>query len=159
MDVKKQIIALSYKLFGNLIEKNEIDKISLCTDLKEELKFSNIHLSLIEYLCVALFCSCACFVISTPIISVFILLITEEVFFGLFLAIFGSFFLCVVVCVGFYFLPFMLKGEQNKRIDDILPFAMSYLTIMAGSQNPSVSMFKTISRFDEYGEVSDEAKK
>lgn len=47
--------------------------------------------------------------------------------------------------------------KEKKRIDDMLPFATLYLATIAGSGTPAVGMFKTLSKFKEYGEIAEEA--
>ena len=157
-DFKEQVIAFAYGLFGKYIEdyisqKREFNK------LRDDVKISNIGMTLTEFLCLIVMTGIVCFVVGTPFLSIFIYLVTQDVFFALFLSVFGALFSSFFISFSLLYIPSMMKGERNKRIEDVLPFALSYLSIMAGAQNPSVSMFKTISKFDEYGEISVEAKK
>ena len=157
-DLKEQAIAFTYGLFGKYIEDYVSEKKEF-KKLKEDIQISNIGMTLAEFLCLVVTAGIICFVIGTPFLSIFIYLVTQDIFFALFLSVFGALFSSFLISFSLLYIPNMMRGERNKKIEDVLPFALSYLSIMAGSQNPSVSLFKTIAKFNEYGEVSIEAKK
>ncbi|RLG15131.1 MAG: hypothetical protein DRN66_00125 [Candidatus Nanohalarchaeota archaeon] len=157
-DLKDQIINFTYNIYGKYIEEY-VSKNKDFDELKNNIKISGINLTLTEFLCLTLLATALCFVFTTPLASIVIYLITENLFFALFLSVFVSFFFSLMMMFGILYIPYFIKGDRNKKIDDILPFALSYLSVMAGAHNPSVSIFKTIAQFNEYGEVSIEAKK
>lgn len=157
LTLKEQVITLAYQLLGKNIEGYVSNNESF-NNLRANVKISNIGMTLTEYLSLSIIGVLLSFVFATPILSVFIYFITMDLFFSVFLSLFSAFFISFGVLSVFLVIPSMIRGEREKKIEDILPFALSYLTIMASAQNPSVSMFKTLARFSEYGEVSVEAR-
>ena len=57
-----------------------------------------------------------------------------------------------------YFYPAIIAGERQKKIDNTLPFSTIYMSTIARSGFPPQDIFKMISRFKEYGEISTEAQ-
>ncbi|MEK6923518.1 MAG: type II secretion system F family protein [Nanoarchaeota archaeon] len=57
-----------------------------------------------------------------------------------------------------YFYPAVIAGERQKKIDNTLPFSTIYMSTIARSGFPPQDIFKMISRFKEYGEISTEAQ-
>jgi flagellar protein FlaJ len=53
----------------------------------------------------------------------------------------------------------MASGKRKKSIDASLPFGTTYLATIASSGAPPVAMFKILSQFSEYGELSKETGK
>ena len=52
-----------------------------------------------------------------------------------------------------------IKGKRKKDIESALPFATTYMATIANSGAPPITMFKVISQFEEYGEISKEVEK
>lgn len=57
-----------------------------------------------------------------------------------------------------YFYPAIVAGERQKKMDNALPFSTIYMSTIARSGFPPQAIFKMISRFKEYGEISTEAQ-
>ncbi len=65
---------------------------------------------------------------------------------------------CSVFC-GFYFLPNMKAWERERKIEELLPYAISYISSMAAIGMIPYEIFKKLSEEGEnYGEVSVEAR-
>ncbi len=59
----------------------------------------------------------------------------------------------------YYLYPISLARKRKNDIESNLPFAINHMAAIAGSGVPPRVMFKVISRFKEYGEISREAEK
>ncbi len=55
--------------------------------------------------------------------------------------------------------PSIAASERKKKIENTLPFATIYLNTISRAGFPPQDLFKMISKFKEYGEISEEAKK
>ena len=121
---------ISYKLFSSWVEKY----IPYFESLKPDLKKANIKISLREYLSLAFMTSILVFILEFP----FVFVIT------LFAPGFS-------VLMGFIF-------SFSLSIVFTLPFATLYLATISGSNAPPKTIFKILSEFEDYGEISKEAK-
>ena len=54
--------------------------------------------------------------------------------------------------------PYIKAADRQRSIDNNLPFATLYMNTIAGTGAPPYVMFKLLSDFKEYGEVSKEAQ-
>lgn len=63
------------------------------------------------------------------------------------------------VFFGFYFLPQIKVWERKGKIEELLPYAIGYISSMAAIGVIPYKIFKKLSEMEEnYGEVSEEAK-
>jgi flagellar protein FlaJ len=72
---------------------------------------------------------------------------------------FASFLLAVVGFVVFIFYPLQKSDRRKKDIEANLPFALTHMGAIAESGIPPYVVFRLISRFKEYGEISKEMEK
>lgn len=160
MDVKGEkksdsFTALAYRLCGKWVEDYLADSFR---DLKPDIQKANIDLSVIEYLSVAVFTSILIFVFEVPLTAALLALLSNAI-----VGIIGGLMLGLLTATGvfllFYVYPSVCVGERRKKINESLPFAMFYMTTVAGSGTPPVAMFKMLSQFKEYEEISAEATK
>ncbi len=56
-----------------------------------------------------------------------------------------------------FFYPSLVAGERKKKITNAISFATIYLSTLSRSGFPPQDMFKLLSTFKEYGEISTEA--
>ncbi len=131
-------------------------------DTKKELQKADIKYTLKQYLSLALMSATATFVIATPLISVLVGLMQGSIT-GIMAGLIAGFFLgtllSTIVFAGFYLYPSIEVARRRDNINHNLPFATLYLSTVASSGNPPSAMFKLLGQFEEYGEVSKEAKK
>lgn len=127
--------------------------------LKISLKKADINMSLEDYISVAAVTSAAVFFFMTLPLSILIFLITTSLFMSLFLSVFGAVFFSVLIFAFFYVYPGICMGEREKKIDGLVPYATLYLATISGGGTPPIAMFRTLSKFDDYGEISKEARK
>lgn len=64
-----------------------------------------------------------------------------------------------IIFMAGYLYPGMRTSDIQKNIMNNLPFATIYLTTLSGSGMNPVQMFKILSHFEEFGEVSKEARR
>ncbi|MBN3037763.1 MAG: type II secretion system F family protein [Candidatus Diapherotrites archaeon] len=118
-------------------------------DYKEEYYRAAIPLLFEEYVA---------FMVTTPVVvSLLIVLFApiSDVFLRLAAAVLGallSFFLV-------YIYPLERIDSRKKRIDAELPLALNYMAAIMGSGAPPITAFSMVARFEEYEEMSTEAKK
>lgn len=61
--------------------------------------------------------------------------------------------------VASYYYPSALAGSRARKIEAALPFAINHMAAVSSSGVPPYMVFKTLAAFEEYGEISREAKK
>lgn len=146
---------MSFRFFGTFLEKY----VSYFDSIKDDLQKSNLGLSLTEFVYVMFFALLIIFVIEFPLIVV----VTSLIFKTASIAFIFSFTLTIFILLGiffaFYTYPSYLSNKRKKDIDEALPFATTYMATIASSGAPPSTMFKVLSRFKEYGEISREAGK
>ena len=67
--------------------------------------------------------------------------------------------LALLVFGVMYLYPSQVARSRQKNIEENLPFAMNHLSAIATSGVPPSSMFELLSKFEEYGDISEEAEK
>ena len=144
---------VSYRLFGNLVRYAK----PYFLDIKEELRQANISYTLEEYLSIALFTTAVTFIIEATMLSfIFGLLVTPII--AVILAFTLSMTISGILFFLFYSYPKTASKSRGNKIKKILPFSVSYMATIARSNVPPIIIFKTLSEFKEYGELSKEAE-
>lgn len=144
----------SFKLFGKYLEPY----VDYFSSIKLDLEMSNIPLSLAEYVYVMFFMSFTIFVAEFPLLA-FMLSLFFPTLTAFFLSLTLTGVISLIIFFVFYSYPSIVSSNRRKNIDGALPFATTYLATIAGSRAPPITMFKVLSQFTEYGEISKEAKK
>lgn len=146
---------VSAKLFGKIADKYE-DGFG---QLKKSLVEANIKILFRTYFSIMIFLSVVGFALSMiATIAVFLYLAFDPV-----LAV--SFSLIVPVAVGStiftlaYIYPVSRASSRKKSIEMNLPFAINHMSAIASSGVPPYTMFRLLTGFGEYGEISKEAEK
>lgn len=153
--IEEQYTKIALKLFGGFVEGNT----DLFSSVNEDLKKAGLKMAVDEYVSIALLT-----VLLTPLFVfpavMLVLGVAAKVDFLLafviaaILSIFGI----VSVTALFYFYPSMRADGMKRSIDNSLPFASIYLSTLAGTGMPPQAMFKVLSRFPEYGEITKQAQ-
>jgi flagellar protein FlaJ len=155
MNIWKTLRDLSFKFF-----KHSLDPfVNLFESIKPDLLKADMGLTLLEYVYVMFFSILLFFIIEFPLVTIITSLILQDII----LAVLFSFTLNVVIVLIVFFIfytyPSMAAGRRKKDIEASIPFATTYMATIANSGAPPITMFKVISQFEEYGEVSKEAEK
>lgn len=151
---------IAFKYLGNSVKPY----LKNFSGVKSQLIKSDIRISLHEYVCRMVFYSVLAFIFSLPFLSlVFGLMLgfarISSVALAFTLAISISLILTTAVFAGMYYYPSMKVSDRKKRIDNALPFGTIYMSSVASSGAPPANIFKIISNFGEFGELSDECAK
>lgn len=146
-------IVFAYKMFGGIVNsiKNNFN------DIKDDLHKSGLNYTLEEYLSEALLTTFITFFSILLILSFVLGIILENIAISLVLALLCSLGASGVLFFLFYTYPSAVAKNKEAKIRKILPFAVSYMSTIASSKVPTLVIFKTLSKFKEYGEVAEEA--
>lgn len=142
------------KNFGNLANKLELPVL-----IKPNLKKSGLPITGEEYAALLL-AAAVVFPLVLAFLSTMVLIILGTSLIMLipyFILIFGVF--AAIIFGAGYIYPGMKTSDIKKNIMNNLPFATIYLTTLSGSGMNSFQMFKILSHFKEFGEVSKEAQR
>ncbi|MDP7080395.1 MAG: type II secretion system F family protein [Candidatus Undinarchaeales archaeon] len=158
MSFAEEYLRFSYSLFGSLVESYG----SSLADIRNDLRKASIRLTAEEYVSAAIMSSLILPILLLVPTGVLMILLDpfapNTIIIVAFGAVFGWTFMFVAVLTMFYIYPAIIVSGKKKSIDNILPFATTYLATMAGSGMPPQNIFKIMSKFDQYGDVSQEAK-
>ncbi|MFH1450972.1 MAG: type II secretion system F family protein [archaeon] len=153
MDLKKEYSKLAARLFNTLVDSY----VSRFDWVQRDLKRANMPMMMREYLSVC---------VLTTILLFPVWLVVLFFFFSLFnlpVALLSAFLVALLMTGGTFFVALeypATKGKERERnIDNNLPFACLYMNTIAGTGAPPDMIFKFLSSFKEYGEVSKEAEK
>jgi flagellar protein FlaJ len=143
----------SYKFFGGISKSLRPYFI----EIKDELKKANMTYTLEEYLSIAIFTTVVTFVVEMLLLSfLFGLFISPAI--AVLLAITLSTALSSLLFFLFYTYPNAAAKNRDGKIRRVMPFSTSYMATIASSGASPITIFKTISNFKEYGELTKEAE-
>jgi len=145
----------TYELFKPIIAKY----FKNLKELELDLRRSRLKTPPEEWVALSLFASIVAFVAAFTFVLIFSLLLSQKL-----LLVFAASLGIAVVSALFAFLfmynyPRLTADERKKKIENALPFATLYLAALSRAGLPPNYMFKLLSRFKEYGELSKEAAK
>ncbi|MFH1424957.1 MAG: type II secretion system F family protein [archaeon] len=147
--------AISGRFFNSYVEKN----LESYKNIHHDLRLANINIMLREYISICYFTLFLVMAVSIPSLLVIFLLMEKGIVLSLLLASgiglgisFGSF----VVALKY---PMTKADERKRSIENNLPFAVLYMNTIAGTGSPPYLIFKLLTEFKEYGEVSVEAQR
>lgn len=125
--------------------------------LRPQLEKAGIQLSLPEYVSMILFSSVVAGLTGTVFLSsIFVLMSGVS---GVILGISFGAMLGGGALLFFYILPSIKISNRASKIEDTLPFAVMYLSTLAGTGTSVTEMFRNLSESDEYDELANEAGK
>lgn len=153
VDFGKAYYLFAYKLFGHYIEPYSY----MLSSMKEDLKRARVNAIPSEYLSAIILSALITFVIAVPITY-----FTA----GLFMSAYDPFLWIVTFGVGLmsgfgvfvfgYTYPGSVSNERRKHIDAELPYAVVHMATLAGTGSPPQIIFRVLSQFTEFKEVSRE---
>ncbi len=146
-------VYISHSLFGSVSKSFK----PYFLDIKDDLQKANINYTIEEYLSVALFTTIITFVAENILLSFIFGLFISPIT-AVFLSLTLSLTISGVIFFLFYSYPTTASKSREKKINKLLPFSVSYLATLSSTRLPPIFMFKTLSRFKEYGEIAEEAK-
>ncbi len=147
------LVGISYRFFGDLSNYARPYFI----DINEDLHKANMNFTLEEYVSVAMFITFVTFAAEIFLfVSIFALF--ADVFTAFLLGCTLSATVSALLFFLFYTYPSAVAKSRANKIRKALPFAAAYMTTIASSRLHPITIFKTLSKFREYGEVSAEAR-
>lgn len=146
--------AIAHRTFGGFSKYVK----TYFADLQEDLQKAGIKYTLEEYLSIAIFTTFIFFFIEAAVFAFIFGLIGINVFTASALGLTLAVALSGLLLFLFYSYPITASKTRGGRITKILPFAVSYLATMSSSRLPPIAAFRTLAKFEEYGEVSKEAR-
>lgn len=127
--------------------------------IKENLPKANMKIGYRTYVSLVVLFSLLIFISSFIVSFLALTIIQVHIFLRIFYSLFASFFIAVVTFIVFTFYPSQKAERRKKDIEANLPFALTHMGAIAESGIPPYVVFRLISRFKEYGEISKEMEK
>jgi flagellar protein FlaJ len=148
-DVVKKI---AIKLFGKAADKYSNNFLSL----KQSLITADAKVLFRTYLCLMFFLSFIAFVTTYFMTLIFSIYMHLDIIFSILgLIIMPSFFASLTFFL-IYAYPVSISQNRKRDIDANMPFALTHMAAVAESGAPPLTIFKILSKFKEYGEISRE---
>ena len=144
---------LAYRIFGRISRSLRV----YFFDIKEELHKANINYTIEEYLSIAFLTCTITFVLENVFLS-FIFGFFSTPLLSAFLSFTLSLALTALLFFLFYTYPATMAQNREGKIKKALPFAVSYMSTISSAKVPPIVLFETLAKFEEYGEVTGEAK-
>ena len=146
----------AYKLFRSFSKKYA--KV-IFKDIKTDLDKSGMRLTLEEYFSEMLLIIS----IMSPLLLIIGIFLTFALTSNIFFSIFSGVLLFIISIIGI-FVFFMINpsntvADRAKKIDNGIHFATLYMATLANTGTPAFIIFKVISQFKEFGEISKIAEK
>ncbi|MEM3420615.1 MAG: type II secretion system F family protein [Nitrososphaerota archaeon] len=128
-------------------------------ELKEDLKKSDIGITLLEYLSITFLTCTIIFIFELPLISYIFSILGLGPLFSLFFATTISVTFCMLFFLFFLNYPKFIIKDKIKSIERDLPFATIYLAAISSSNLPANKIFELFAKTEQHSEISKEAKK
>lgn len=146
---------LSYNIFSDTANKIK-DNFA---DIKRDLQNANMNYTLVEYLSVVILVITITFFSETLILTFIFSILGIGILGSLILALLLSFSITGGLLFMFYSYPATVAKNRGSLIERSLPFAVSYMSVVAAGDVQPTAIFETLSDFEEYGEITKAAKK
>lgn len=147
-------VSIATRFFGPFSRSIRVHFI----DIKEDIQRANMMYTIEEYLSTAFFTTSIVFVVELFLLSYIFSLFISDVLVTMLMSLTLSFAFSSLLFFLFYSYPATVAKSRQNKIKKVLPFTVSYLATLASSKLPPITLFKTMSKFKEYGELSQEAE-
>jgi len=155
MEIETPLKKIAIKMFGRLADK--YSKYFLA--LKESLLMADAKILFRTYLSLMFFITFITFLLTFLMTLVFSIYLKLDIIFTIIgLIVLPSFFASITLFL-IYAYPVSTTQTRRRDIDANLPFALTHMAAVAQSGAPPITIFKILSKFEEYGEISKEAGK
>ncbi len=151
--MQDDIYSLAFNWFAPAVKKYE----SYFLRLKEDLKKARVDVATEKWAALVFLVGVLSFVCAWIIGLPLALLLGGFNFISIFFLFLAT--IIIGVCAGAltFLYPSLIAGERKKKINNAIAFATIYLSTLSRSGFPPQEMFKLLSTFKEYGEISTEA--
>ncbi len=151
----KPITKLAYRYFGSYVHRHR-DRLKRLSD---HLKVARMPYSVEEYVAgIILLTIVALF---TSFSSAFFLLFSVyrySIPIALFLALFVSISIAGLVPIGLLSYPSYIISQRKQDIEARITYATTHMATLAGTGIPVIAIFRAITKFHDYGEISRECE-
>ena len=144
---------IAIKLFGRVSDKFSNSFVSL----KEALVTANARILFRTYLSLAFFFAFITFVATFLMTLLFVINFKLNLIFALFGLVIVPLFFASLTFFMIFVYPFSVSQTRRRDIEANLPFALTHMAAVSESGAPPLTIFKILSKFSEYGELSKEA--
>lgn len=147
------LASISYNFFGGIsrsIKNNFLD-------VEEDLNRADINYTVEEYIAISLFITTVNFFVEV-ILFTFIFALFTDVFTAMLLGLTLGSVVSSLLFLLFYTYPSTIAKSRANRIRKLLPIASAYMATISSSKLPVIHIFRTLGKFKEYGEISNEAR-
>jgi flagellar protein FlaJ len=146
---------LGIRLFGNIVSKH-LDKFEF---LRRPLAEADMKVLLKSYVCMIFYITLLVFIFSfTTFLTISIILNFSLAEIIIFCVVLPMVLTSITFSLGIIY-PITKANSRKKNIETNLPFAIAHMAAIASSGVPPSTMFRLLTGFEEYGEISKEAKK
>ncbi|MEM4247735.1 MAG: type II secretion system F family protein [Candidatus Nanoarchaeia archaeon] len=145
----------SLQIFRPWVKKYEQKFPKLADDLKR----AHMLVPTEQWFAFSLLTTTLTFVVAIAICMLFSFILIESALLAFAVAIVFAFAITVGAALLVFNYPSLVADERKKRIENALPFATLYMATIARSGFPPQDIFRLLSKFKEYGEISKEASK
>lgn len=151
-----QLKATSVKFFGQLADKHSASFESIRKPLSEAgmKTLFRTYVSLIFFLPLIGF-----FVSFLTALFISVALAGIDILTAVLYSVVASAAAAAIIFAVVYLYPLSAASTRKRSIDANMPFAINHMSAIAGSGVPPSTMFKLLTSFGEYGELSKEAEK
>lgn len=150
---------LATSVFGWLVDKYS----PLFIPMKDTLLMADVKMPFRIYVSVILFSSLLVYITTLALLIVVLSILGPYLEISLMMMVIYAIFVPAITgiaCFGvLIFLPFQKAASRKRSIETNLPFVLTHMGSIIESGIPPYVVFKLISEFKEYGEISSEMKK
>ncbi|MDY6771547.1 MAG: type II secretion system F family protein [Candidatus Nanohaloarchaea archaeon] len=146
---------LANALYGNIVDQYS----NQFYEIRNELNKANINVLFRTYVSQMMLASTLAFISTFLAVTAVTLILSLDMLLTVVLIITTPTIVSIFVFVGMWFYPSQRAGSRATAIDNDLPFALNQMSAVASSGIPPSSMFKLLTDFEEYDEISQEAEK
>jgi len=125
-------------------------------NVKENLPKANIRMAYRTYASIVLLTSVVAFILGLSVSFTVLTIFNVSILMRIFYSLFASIFIALATFLVFIFYPSQRADLRKKDIDSNLPFVLTHMGAIAESGIPPYVIFRLISDFKEYGEISNE---
>jgi len=145
---------LSLRIFGRVVDRY----IKGFNSLKPHLRGANLNFLLKAWVSMILMTTALAYLISLVLFLLFGFVFELDFVTFIYYAIFAPVLVASLAFMVMYIYPMQKAKSVRKSIDENLPFALIHMNSIVSSGIPPEFMFELISGFEEYGEISRQAK-
>jgi len=124
--------------------------------VKDNLPKANIKITYKTYVSLVVSISIVLLVLGLVASFISLLIFKTPILMAIVYSIFASVLIGLTSFLFFIFYPLQRAGQRKKDIDSNLPFVLTHMGAVAESGIPPYVIFRLISEFKEYGEISKE---